>query len=360
MLTRDQVISAYQLILQRMPEDEAAISYHIDFGDLFALGRHMMDSPEFKQSRQPDAVEVRPQFSEAVHEHHIVTGYASSDLAVFERFHRYVGEGRPGFVTNFLGARTRCDLQTPLLPFDGAVEGLPQPVGSTQGETAEWIGTLRSVAEADGQFRLLELGAGYGPWMAITCLAARQQTISDIHVYGVEGDVGHVEFAHINMRDNDIPEAEYTVIHSAVGAEDGVIYWPVHDDPGGTYGGRPMEADGSSYLGTTLGQVVEVPVVGINGLLQRESRWDLVHIDIQGHEGDVCRAGITEMTRRVHRVVIGTHSRVQDGIVMDIFHKAGWALENEKPTIAIWRPEVPTVEGMAIVDGVQVWRNPYV
>ncbi|RYE91882.1 MAG: hypothetical protein EOO77_47560 [Oxalobacteraceae bacterium] len=134
----------------------------------------------------------------------------------------------------------------------------------------------------------------------------------------------------------------------------------LHDDPGGTYGGRPMEADGSSYLGTTLGQVVEVPVVGINGLLQRESRWDLVHIDIQGHEGDVCRAGITEMTRRVHRVVIGTHSRVQDGIVMDIFHKAGWALENEKPTIAIWRPEVPTVEGMAIVDGVQVWRNPYV
>lgn len=50
----------------------------------------------------------------------------------------------------------------------------------------------------------------------------------------------------------------------------------------------------------------------------------------------------------------------QDGIVMDTFHKAGCSLENEKPTITVWNNAVPTVEGMALVDGVQVWRNPKV
>jgi len=355
MISREDVTTAYQLILQRMPEDEAAISYHVEFDDLLSLGRHMTSSPEFMAHRQP--VTQPPQ---SVHPHHIYAGYQPSDLTVFDEFTTYTGPGQPGFVTNFLGARTRCLSQTPLLPFDGTVEGLPVPVGSTQGETAEWIGTLRSVAEAQGRFRLLELGAGYGPWMAITHIAARQRGITDIHVYGVEGDIGHVEFAHTNMRDNDIPASDNTIIHSAVGAEDGVAYWPVHDNPGASYGGRPVAADGTNYLGTARDAVIEVPVVGINSLLVNEDRWDLIHIDIQGHEGDVCRAGIAEMTQRVRRIVIGTHSRVQDGIVMDVFHKAGWTLENEKPTISTWNDAVPTVEGMAVVDGVQVWRNPTV
>ena len=43
---------------------------------------------------------------------------------------------------------------------------------------------------------------------------------------------------------------------------------------------------------------------------------------------------------------------------MDVFHRAGWMLENEKPTVRMWNDAVPTVEGMATVDGVQVWRNP--
>ena len=136
-----------------------------------------------------------------------------------------------------------------------------------------------------------------------------------------------------------------------------MAYWAVEEEPGAVYGGRPVAGDGSNYLGATRENIVEVRVFGINSLLAREPRWDLIHIDIQGHEGDVCRAGIEEMTRRVRRVVVGTHSRVQDGIVMAVFHEAGWSLENEKPTITVWNDAVPTVEGMALVDGVQVWRN---
>lgn len=195
--------------------------------------------------------------------------------------------------------------------------------------------------------------------MAITHAAARQRGITDIHVYGVEADAHHVDFILTNMNDNNINAAEHTAIHGAVGPEDGIAYWAVEEEPGAVYGGRPMtDADGNDYLGNTRQNVVEVPVIGIKGLLEKEPFWDLLHIDIQGHEGEVCQAGIDEMTNRVRRVVIGTHSRIQDGIVMDVFHKAGWSLENEKPTISQWNELAPTVEGMAVVDGVQVWRNP--
>jgi FkbM family methyltransferase len=356
MITRDQVLTAYELILQRSPESESAIDYHLAFPDLRALGRHFTSSPEFKIS-QPKPTPAPT----TIHEHHIYRGYVPSDLDVFQHFSQYDGLGAPGFVTNFLGVRTRCTLQLPLVPFDGTVEGLPEPVGSTQGETAEWIGTLRAVLEAGSSFRLMELGAGYGPWMAITHAAARQRGITDIHVYGVEADAHHVDFIRTNMQDNTIDEAQGTAIHGAVGAEDGVAYWAVEEEPGAVYGGRPMIAsDGNDYLGNTRSTIVEVPVVGINGLLSREVMWDLLHIDIQGHEGEVCRAGIEQMTQCVRRVVVGTHSRIQDGIVMETFHKAGWSLENEKPTISIWNDAIPTVEGMAVVDGAQVWRNPRV
>jgi len=351
MITRDQVVTAYELILQRSPEGEAAITNHLACPDLQTLGRLLTTSPEFRA--------LRPQ-TNPTPEHHIYRGYAPGDLAILHEFTRYTGPGTPGFVTNFLGVRTRCSFQAPLAPYDGSVEGLPQPLGSTLAETAEWVGTLRAVGEAGSRFRLLELGAGYGPWMSLTHVAARQRGITDIHVYGVEGDAGHCDFIRTHMRDNAIGEDEYTVIHGAVGAADGVAYWAVEEDPGAVYGGRPVGGDGSNYLGATRENIVEVQVLGINGLLAREPFWDLLHIDIQGSEGEVCGAGIEEMTRRVRRVVIGTHSRVQDGIVMDTFHKAGWSLENEKPTITVWNNAVPTVEGMALVDGVQVWRNPKV
>lgn len=353
MLTREQVLTAYELVLQRPPGDEAAIEFHRSYGSLRELGQHLTTSPEFLLMHAGLA-----QPAPRVHEHHVYMGYEPSELAVFREFEAYRGAGSPGFLTNFLGVKTRCDLQVALKPFDGGVEGLPEPVGSTQGETAEWIGTLKAVLEADTRFRLLELGAGYGPWMAITHAAASQRGITDIHVYGVEGDAHHIDFIRTNMSDNAIPDSQATAIHAAIGTEDGTAYWAVEDDAGAVYGGRPVASDGSDYLGGVRQTVVAVPVLGINGVLARETMWDLVHIDIQGHEGDVCRAGIEEMTRRVRRVVIGTHSRIQDGVVMEVFHKAGWSLENEKPTISVWNAVVPTVEGMALVDGVQVWRNP--
>ena len=112
------------------------------------------------------------------------------------------------------------------------------------------------------------------------------------------------------------------------------------------------------YHGRRQAHHTEVKVYSINDILGREPVWDLVHVDIQGGEAEVCRAGIDMLTQHVRRVMIGTHSRALDGQIMSIFHEAGWSLENEKPTIMAWRDGAPTLETMARVDGLQVWRNP--
>ena len=84
----------------------------------------------------------------------------------------------------------------------------------------------------------------------------------------------------------------------------------------------------------------------------------MVHIDIQGWEGEVCRSCIDALSERVKWVVIGVHSRIQDAELLQIFHGAGWILEHEKPTRFRYRPSQVNFEAMVTADGTQVWRNP--
>lgn len=342
-VSRDDVLTAYDMFLERQPENEFAISWHMRFPNRRALAEHMLGSEEYR---------LRTAANDQIY-----AGYTPEELAVFTRFPLYAGHGSPGFVTNFLGVRVRTSFSTPLRPFDGHVEGYPVPVSGVQGETAEFIGTLRSVLDAQDRYALLECGAGYGPWMAMAAAAAKLRGISDLRLYGIEGDSGHFRFMSEHLDDNGIDPGHRTLIHGAVGATAGVAQWAVVDDAAEVYGGRPMDST-TDYHGAPQSRLVEVQVHSINDLLQREPVWDLVHVDIQGGEGSLCRAGIAAMNQRVRRVVIGTHSRALDGEVMSVFHTAEWVLENEKPTIMVWRQDAPTLEAMARVDGIQVWRNP--
>jgi len=348
-VSRDDVLTAYDMFLDRRPEDEYAISWHMQFPDRRALADHMLGSEEYR---------LRTQTPPAPADDQVYAGYAPRELALFEQFPPYDGPGSPGFVTNFLGVRVRTSFSTPLQSFDGHVEGHPVPVGGVQGETAEFIGMLRSVLDARDRYALLECGAGYGPWMAIAAAAAARRGISDVRLYGIEGDAGHFRFMSEHLDDNGVSPENRHLIHGAVGASAGTARWPVVDNAADVYGGRPMDDGSTDYHGTPQSRLVEVQVHSINDLLQREPVWDLLHVDIQGGEGALCRAGVEAMNRCVRRVVIGTHSRALDGEVMSVFHAAGWTLENEKPTVMVWRDGAPTLETMARVDGVQVWRNP--
>src|SRR5262249_20093047 len=93
-------------------------------------------------------------------------------------------------------------------------------------------------------------------------------------------------------------------------------------------------------------------------LLISEPRWNLVHFDIQGQEFEICRACLVELTRRVHWIIVGTHSRKIEGGFLDLMSRSGWLLEHEKPSKFTFRPNASTIEAMTTLDGTQVWRNP--
>lgn len=348
-LSREDVIGAFEAILGRHPESEATIASYQSFPSRIKLGEHLLKSQEFSLRQYGMALLPLDQ---------LYTGYTPSELAIFSQFKAYSGQGTPGFITNFLGVKVRVAFSTPLEPYSGAVEGYPVPVGGLQAETAEYIGLLRSVLESGPSYRLLECGAGYGTWVGMADAALKQRSILDYHLYGVEGDAGHCQFAQLHQADNNIPLDQVTFINGAVGPENGIVSWAVVDDSAAVYGGRPMADSSVDYHGQVQSNLVQVQSYAINDLLLREPVWDLMHVDIQGGEAALCRAGIELMNQRLKRIIIGTHSRALDGEVMSIFHKAGWALENEKPTVSFWQDGAPTLEMLARVDGIQVWRNP--
>jgi|SRR6516225_9252053 len=93
-------------------------------------------------------------------------------------------------------------------------------------------------------------------------------------------------------------------------------------------------------------------------LIEAEPLWDMVHIDVQGHEVEICSSCIDSLNERVQWLIVGTHSRKLDGDMLALMYAAGWVLENEKPTKFNFSREASSLEAMTLYDGIQVWSNP--
>ena len=165
--------------------------------------------------------------------------------------------------------------------------------------------------------------------------------------------------------DNGIDPAAQSLVQAAVGLERGRARWPKIADAANDWGSRPARMDhrgtneqDASYLGALLDDYIEVDVVPAREVLEREERWDLVHIDVQGWERLICEDALMQLNHRVACLIIGTHSRKLDGDLVDLFHRAGWILENEKPSRFTFTAGVRLLESMNQADGTQVWRNP--
>jgi len=266
-------------------------------------------------------------------------------------------------VTDFLGGRTRTSsLWDQVRHLDGQVMGLPIPADFF--ETVEWIGLLKSVLTARGSYVAMELGAGYGPWIVAGANAARLRAIKDIRLCGVEADPGRFDLMRQHLMDNGLDPNRHSLHRAGVGVNAGHARWPRIFDPANAAGARPIRQDsGRADVGDTaymagLQDFVDIQILPFGDLLAEQPLWDLVHIDVQGWEYDLCRAYIDTLTQRARWVIIGTHSRKLDGDLLDLFHRAEWHLEHEKPTMFTFDPARKSLESMATIDGAQVWRNP--
>lgn len=291
-------------------------------------------------------------------------GYDLADLQLLQEYSRQDALPEPGAIVDFMGVKTRLELLWPgTEKYDNTVLGLPIP-GDFHAQTIEYVGLVKSVATADGHYHVMELGAGFGPWMVAGGVVARDAGITDIRMLGVEADPGRFEMMKTHLAANGFDHTNHTLYQAAVGAVQGHGRWPKIPVPAHASGGRPIRQDDDSikgdvnYAESTYQNGIDVQIMAFAGLLEHEACWNLVHIDIQGWEYEICRAAIELLTERAKYVIIGTHSRKIEGDLIELFWQAGWILENEKPCHFNYDVACKSLERMTYTDGAQVWKNP--
>lgn len=261
----------------------------------------------------------------------------------------------PGYFLDFLGVRTSLSY----LPsdhdwLDGAVLPAPTQGGIKLHDAQEWRAVLRAALEARarGSFSLMELGAGWGPWVSAASRLAALMGLPSARTVAVEADPGKVAFIRSHFSDNALDAGNCRIIDGVVGGEDGDAYFPIRENAALDYGASARFTQAGD-----IGQMQRVACHGLARLLDEESIFDLLHCDIQGAEADTMRAAIATVSRRVRRLVIGTHGRALEQELFAIFGAAGWMLEDEV-ACQMGRAAGHGEDFLLLADGVQVWFNP--
>ena len=250
--------------------------------------------------------------------------------STFEGFTPVESVPLDGYFIDFLGVKTRVsyfDEKTCWL--SGKVFGLPEPDALIFFEYEEWEGVMAALREAENRFTCMELGCGWGPWLAICEAAAKMRGIDSVDLIGVEADHTQLGYLRTHFRDNGIDPERHTIIQAAI--DD-------HDAPS-----SPQHPGGA-------------PLLALGTLLSNHGLIDLIHCDIQFAESRAFRKGIDAVTKHVKRVVVGTHSRKIEDELIETFVDAGWRMEFETPckyVIGGGRPNL-------LADGAQVWKNVHI
>jgi FkbM family methyltransferase len=339
-LSRDDVVAVYHLLLGREPENDEVISNNLQLPSIRNLISNFMGSDEYLQRQRANPFYV----------------YNSSIdiLKIIRSYENPARIAKENHVVNFMGVAMNLKFMPFFAGREAWVEDAPIPA-NWHADMAEFGAALRAVDLARGQFRMIELGCGWGCWMNITGVAAKSRGL-DIRVIGLEGDQGHIEFAREALATNGIAPSEYRLLRGIAGAKRGSALFPKQDRPGDSWGSDPVFDNASPAWETawSSGMYDELPVISLDEVIAEEARIDLLHMDIQGGEGDLIHDSLETLSAKVAYMLVGTHSRVLEGAIVSNLLAAGWILEVERPAVIVLSDAGPTT----VVDGVQAWRNP--
>lgn len=329
----EAVTWAYRMLLGREPESPDIVRFHAQAVEPWSI--------EDIRNRFIDTGEYRTQINRTFP--HQRPGIASleeyRDPATYPR--------EVGFYRDLFGVKTRVSYLPPIYAkFSGWGPGdyhefdiLPMH------DDVELLGMIHAARSVQEKFVVMELGAGWGPWVSMGAAMARLRGW-DYRLIAVEALGSHFEFLKTHLQDNDIEPAKSRLVYGVIGTEEGTLRFPK----------VPIEDYSASIVSMSgdLGEYEEVPSFTVASLLRDEPMVDIAHFDIQGHEVDAIRASINVMNERIRRVVVGTHSRPIEGELFSLFHENGWRLELDIGCLYREVDEVPTM----VQDGAQLWRNP--
>ncbi|MDP9604713.1 hypothetical protein SAMN05518845_10635 [Variovorax sp. YR750] len=281
-----------------------------------------------------------------------------ANFDAIETMHRHEVHGlqpTPGFQTNWLGVLVDPKINPFLSATAGQLEPAPFPA-NWHADIAEWAAALQAVDNSPrDSFTMIELGCGWGCWMNNMGSAARR-TGRKVHVIGVEGDEGHILFAHEALARNGFQPDEYTIHRGIAAATAGVALFPKQEHAGHSWGLEPVFGATSTQQAQAAadGSHDILPMIPLAEAVGQHDRIDLLHIDIQGGEADLVAGCLPLIEEKVAYMVIGTHSKHIEAQLFDLMCGTGWRMEMERPAFY----DVKSSRPLLMVDGVQGWRNP--
>lgn len=344
-LSRDTIALAYRLFLNRSPGEAEIDTMQRCSATEADLRRTFLGSAELQAQLPPRTTTATGSLA----------FYCEFDAeAVLDRFALTGQMPQPGLVLNFIGMRIRPAVYPVLLDkLAGKVEPRPAPT-NWHADIAEWAAALYSVERAQGSYRIVELGCGWGCWLANMGVAARSRGLR-VDLIGIEGDRNHLDNARETLALNGFSPADWRLVHGVAGPRPGRAIFPDPAAGEAHWGGEPefypdpaRLAEAEAAAGVQVLECHTLDDLGAGGVI------DLLHIDIQGGEAAYVAGNAGAMARRVRRVLVGTHSRAIEGALFAHFQAEGWLLEMERPAVA------PPEGGRPVtrIDGVQLWRNP--
>lgn len=307
---------------------------------------------------------------DALSENQVYLGVQLSDLQLFDKYCAPEAQPSPGFYTDFSGVRTRLSyFGIDSHPAEQQVAAIPFPDDALHAETIEYLAAIVALEQAKNSFTVVELGAGYGPWLVFGAKAALRRGISNINLIGVEADLQRHQLLHTNLVDNGLPLPQNPLQNDVDPAASGIqvrcIHGAISDNNGKVsfgsqsvldWGASPIEGGGSEdYRGITV-KAEEIDTYTIEAVLSDVPTVDFLHMDIQGFELKSIRASLDALQRKVRVLLVATHSRALEGGIIDLLHDNGWKLLYEKP--CKFTPGSDTeLTALTYLDGTQVWVN---
>ncbi len=274
---------------------------------------------------------------------------------IYDKFERWEGHVPAHFAADFLGqlmaTRFTAGWDTPDRRVDRHERpGIP-PIDNE--DFFEYASCLRAADEARGVFVMMELGAGFGHWLLAGAKAAMQRGLP-VKLVGVEAEPAHFKMMIDHFRYNGFDPEDHTLLEAAVTDHEGTVYFAV-GDPEAWWGQSIMASEDRPHWLQEGADVAPVRAITLASLLAPFERVDLVDMDVQGEEYKVLYPARDELTHKVRRLHIGTHSREVENNIRELLTTRGWRNEYDLPCSSTSESPYGTIE---LQDGVQAWVNP--
>jgi FkbM family methyltransferase len=274
------------------------------------------------------------------------------NLDVFREFPRWQGRVPAHHEVDFLGhiVSRRYHGGLPLYPARHAAPGYPAP----NEEIFEWIALLEAVLTARDTFTMVELGAGYGRWLARAACAIRvKRPQLRMRLIGVEAEPTHFAWMHEHLSRNGVAPHSCTLIHAAVNGTNEPVHFTV-GHPEEWYGQAILPSADCGFGDWPQAEVVTMPSVTIPELTAGVDYVDLVDMDIQGAELPCIAQSIGTLTQKVRRVLVATHGDDIHRAIYGILRDAGWQCEAAYGPQSKQQTEFGPIN---FSDGVQYWTR---